>query len=92
MKHNTNNDEDVEGYEVPIYRSLTAPVLLMGLPRNAMIAVGVILAATTLGLHTVYGIPVCFALYFGLRYFVKKDDKAIEVLIRGAKHKIFYRA
>ncbi|WP_286828316.1 MULTISPECIES: VirB3 family type IV secretion system protein [Kordiimonas] len=41
----------VEGFEVPLHRSLTEPILLAGAPRAVTIAVGTIAAALGLGLQ-----------------------------------------
>lgn len=40
-----------EGYEVPLYRSLTEPILLGGAPRAVAIANGTLAAAVGLGLQ-----------------------------------------
>ena len=40
-----------EGYEVPLHRSLTEPILMAGAPRAAAIAIGTLAAALALGLR-----------------------------------------
>jgi type IV secretion system protein VirB3 len=41
----------IEGYEVPLHRSLTEPILLGGAPRAIAIANGTLAAAVGLGLR-----------------------------------------
>lgn len=41
----------IEGYEVPLHRSLTEPILLGGAPRAIAIANGTLAAAIGLGLR-----------------------------------------
>jgi len=42
---------DIEGFEVPLHRSLTEPILLGGAPRAIAIVNGTIAAALGLGLQ-----------------------------------------
>ena len=42
---------DIEGFEVPLHRSLTEPILLGGAPRTVAIANGTLAVALGLGLH-----------------------------------------
>jgi type IV secretion system protein VirB3 len=46
-----NGTEHIEGFEAPIYRSLTEPVLLGGAPRGLAIVNGTLSAALGLGLQ-----------------------------------------
>jgi type IV secretion system protein VirB3 len=41
----------IDGFEVPLHRSLTEPILLGGAPRTLAIANGTVAAALGLGLH-----------------------------------------
>ncbi len=40
-----------DGYEIPLHRSLTEPILMAGAPRTAAIAIGTLAAAVGLGLQ-----------------------------------------
>ncbi|MGN6207754.1 VirB3 family type IV secretion system protein [Asticcacaulis sp.] len=81
----------VEGFEVPLYRSLTQPILLGGAPRTLAIANGTVAAALGLGLqmwlpglclwlvgHT---LAVCAARY---------DPDFVPILLRHLRQKAFY--
>jgi len=45
------NAHDAPGFEVPLHRSLTEPILLGGAPRTVAIANGTLAAAVGLGLQ-----------------------------------------
>jgi len=47
----------VEGYAIPLRRSLTEPILLGGAPRTAAILNGTLAAAFGLGLQLCAGAP-----------------------------------
>ena len=78
----------VPGYDVPLHRSLTEPVLIAGAPRGWVIANGTIAAATGLGLRLwiaglliwVLGHAIAVAL-------TRKDPAFLAVLSRHARHK-----
>jgi len=40
----------LDGYEIPLHRSLAEPILMAGAPRSAAIAIGTLSAALALGL------------------------------------------
>ncbi len=44
-------EQHIEGFEAPIYRSLTEPILLGGAPRGVAIVNGTLAAALGLGLQ-----------------------------------------
>ena len=46
-----NGGQHIEGFEAPVYRSLTEPVLLGGAPRGLAIVNGTLAAALGLGLQ-----------------------------------------
>jgi len=48
----------VNGFEVPIHRSLTQQIMLAGVPREIAILNGTTVAAFGLGLHSYWSIPV----------------------------------
>ncbi|PKP79650.1 MAG: conjugal transfer protein, partial [Alphaproteobacteria bacterium HGW-Alphaproteobacteria-18] len=41
----------IEGFEIPLHRSLTEPVLMAGAPRTLAITIGTLAAAVGLGLQ-----------------------------------------
>jgi type IV secretory pathway TrbD component len=79
-----------DGYEVAIHRSLTEPILLMGVPRPIAILNSTLLAALVVGTHSGYSIPVCLIIHFIAVLGTKKDPQFFDVLKRVMSHKSYY--
>ena len=80
--------QHLPGFEVPLHRSLTEPILLAGAPRSIAILNGTISAALGLGLQMwVAGILV-WAIGHTLGVFAARRDPAFApVLIRHLRQK-----
>ncbi len=78
----------IEGFEIPLHRALTEPILLGGAPRNVAIVNGTLAAALGLGLQLW---PVGVAVWIighGIAVTAARRDPAfMEVLIRHVRHK-----
>ena len=80
----------IEGYSIPIHRSLTEPIMMAGAPRGVAILNGTIAAAVGLGLQMwVAGIVLWIIGQAAAVYAAKKDPKFLEVGVRHLKHKAF---
>lgn len=78
----------IDGYTVPIHRSLTEPIMMAGAPRGVAILNGTIAAAVGLGLQMwVAGIVLWIVGQAAAVYAAKKDPKFLEVGVRHLKHK-----
>lgn len=78
----------IEGFSIPVHRSLTEEILLGGAPRAASILNGTIGAALGLGLHQWFAGLLFWAVAQGICVFAaKRDPKFFEVLIRHVRHK-----
>jgi len=78
----------VEGYEVPLHRSLTEPILLAGAPRTVAIANGTLAAAIGLGLQLwIPGLVLWLAGHGVAAYAARKDPAFMAVLARHLRHK-----
>ena len=78
----------LEGYSVPVHRSLTEPMMMAGAPRGVAILNGTIAAAVGLGLQMwVAGILLRVIGQAAADYAAKKDSAFIEVGLRHLKHK-----
>ncbi len=78
----------VDGYAVPLRRSLTEPILLGGVPRTAAILNGTLAAALGLGLQLwIVGILYWAVSHTLCVFLAKHDPKFMDVLIRHTKHK-----
>ena len=81
---------DIEGFEVPLHRSLTEPILLGGAPRAIAIVNGTIAAALGLGLQMWLAGVVLWIVGHSLAVFAaKRDPDFATVLIRHLRQKAY---
>ena len=80
----------VNGFEVPIHRSLTQQITLAGVPREIAILNGTTVAAFGLGLHSYWSIPVGIVLHLLAVVAAKKDPQFFECFRRHIKQKSYY--
>lgn len=79
-----------EGFSIPVYRSLTEPILMGGVPRSVAILNGTIAAAMGLGLQVWIAGIVYWIVAHGVCVFAaKRDIKFFDVLIRHVRHKAY---
>jgi type IV secretion system protein VirB3 len=77
-----------EGFEVPLHRALTEPVLLAGAPRAIAIVNGTLAAAIGLGLQMwVAGIALLFVGHTLAVFAAKRDPHFVEVVLRHLRQK-----
>ena len=78
----------IPGYEVPLHRSLTEPVLIAGAPRSFTILNGTLSAAVGLGLRLWFAGLVLWTVSHAIAVWVTRKDPAfLTVLSRHARHK-----
>jgi type IV secretion system protein TrbD len=83
-------NQDVEGFEVPLRRSLTEPILLGGAPRALAIVNGTLAAAVGIGLQLWIAGIVLFAVGHALAVWgARVDAQFLEVFARHLKHKSY---
>ena len=80
----------VNGFEVPIHRSLTQQIMLAGVPREIAILNGTTVAAFGLGIHSYWSIPVGIVLHLLAVVAAKKDPQFFECFRRHIKQKSYY--
>ena len=68
----------MEGFTVPVHRSLTQPILLGGAPREFAILNGTLGTALLFGLHSLIGVPVCLVLHVVAVALAKKDPQFLD--------------
>jgi type IV secretion system protein VirB3 len=82
----------IEGFEVPLYRSLTEPVLLAGAPRAVAVVNGTIAAALGLGLRLWVAGLILWVLGHSIAVFATKRDPAfVEVLLRHLRQRSYLK-
>jgi len=78
----------IEGFEAPLHRSLTEPILMGGAPRTVAIVNGTLAAALGLGLQLwLAGVAVWLIGHAAAVLVARKDPAFMEVLTRHVRHK-----
>ena len=80
----------MEGFEVPIHRSLTQTIMIAGVPRELAILNGTISAALILGMHSLMGIPLGILLHLISVAISRKDPQFLSTFRRHIRHKSYY--
>jgi type IV secretion system protein VirB3 len=82
----------IEGFEVPLYRSLTEPVLLAGAPRAVAIINGTLAAALGLGLRLWLAGLLLWIVGHSIAVFAaKRDPDFVEVLRRHLRQRSYLK-
>ncbi len=78
----------IPGYDVPLHRSLTEPILIAGAPRGFAILNGTLAASVGLGLRLWFAGLLIWMIGHAIAVWVTKADPAfLTVLSRHARHK-----
>ena len=79
----------IEGFQVPLHRSRTEPILLGGAPRTVAIANGTLAAAVGLGLQMwLPGLALWLAGHVLAVWGARTDPQFVAVLGRHLKHRV----
>ena len=77
-----------DGYEIPLHRSLTEPILMAGAPRMAAIAIGTLAAAVGLGLQLwIPGLVLWAVGHSAAVFMTRSDPDFMAVAGRSTRHK-----
>ncbi len=77
-----------EGYEIPLHRSLTEPILMAGAPRAAAIAIGTLAAVLALGLRLwIPGLVFWVIGHSAAVFMARTDPDFVTVAMRAARHR-----
>ncbi|MCC6912288.1 MAG: VirB3 family type IV secretion system protein [Rhodospirillaceae bacterium] len=77
-----------EGFDVPLHRALTEPILLAGAPRSIAIVNGTLAAALALGLQMwIPGLMLWLASHSFAVFAAKRDPQFADVLLRHFRQK-----
>ncbi|PHR54949.1 MAG: conjugal transfer protein [Robiginitomaculum sp.] len=78
----------VEGFSIPVHRSLTEQILMGGAPRKATILNGTLAAALGLGLQLWLAGLLYWVIAHGICVWAaKRDPQFMDVLARHVRHK-----
>jgi len=87
-----NGGRHIEGFNIPVHRALTEPILLGGAPRAVAILNGTLAAAVGLGLQQWIAGLGLFAFGHTLAAFAaKRDPDFLPVLVRHLRQKGWLR-
>ena len=85
------SDGMIEGYEVPVHRSLSDVILLGGVPRTPAILLWTTATALGFGMQQIWVVPIAMALHMLLATLTSKDPFFFDVFLRALKSpKILY--
>ena len=80
----------LDGFEVPLHRSLTEPIFMGGAPRAVAVVNGTLAAAVGIGLRLwLVGIALGLVGHVLAVWGAKADPQFMEVFARHVKHKAF---
>lgn len=78
----------VEGYEIPLHRSLAEPILLGGAPRGAAIAIGTLATVLALGLRLwIPGLVFWIAGHSAAVFLARLDPDFLTVALWSVRHR-----
>ena len=81
------NEEQIAGFQAPVHRSLTEPILLAGAPRAIAIINGTVSAALGLGLRLwIAGLVVWAVGHLAAVWAAKRDPDFVEVARRHVRY------
>jgi type IV secretion system protein TrbD len=87
------NNEVVPGFEVPVHRALTEPILLAGAPRSVAIVNGTLAAAIGLGLRLWIAGMVLWAIgHMAAVWATKRDPFFVDVVRRHLRYPAHFGA
>lgn len=80
----------MEGFRVPVHRSLCSPILIGGVPREFAILNGTLFAVLLLGVKTLVSIPLFITIQTIAVLLAKKDPYFLQTFTIHLKQKHFY--
>jgi type IV secretion system protein VirB3 len=75
----------LDGFEVPVHRSLVEPMLMAGLPRTLALVLWTTVSAFAFGLRQLWVLPIGIALHLVCAAITRHDPYAFDVLIPALK-------
>ena len=82
--------QHIEGFRIPVHRSLTQPIMMAGAPRAATILNGTLAAALGLGLQLwPFGIGIWGLSQTACVFAAKRDPLFLDVLRRHLRQKSY---
>ncbi len=73
-------EEDPEGFRLPIHRSLTEPLTMGGIPRHIAILNGFACFALVMGAHNLWVLPLGLLSHFVLMALYRRDKHILSII------------
>ena len=86
-----SQEKDPTRFDLPLFRSLTEPIMFMGAPRPVIVLNLVVMFIFLISLHFIWIIPFNLAIHFGAIYITKQDPQAFDCLLIYLHQKKSYR-
>lgn len=83
-------EREVDGFEVPLHKSLTEPILMGGCPRSVAFLNATLAAAMGLGMHKFHLLIINVLLHFVFVAVTKRDPQFFDVFRRHINLKKYY--
>ena len=80
----------MEGFEVPIHRSLAEFIMIAGAPREITILNGTLTAAIVLGMQSLVGLPIGLIVQLAAVAVSKRDPQFFATFRRQIRQKRYY--
>lgn len=81
-----------DGFEVPVHRSLTEPILFAGVPRKIALLNGTLMAAFALGAQSLIAVPIGVLFHIIFALLTRIDPNFFDVLLANVKRSRRWRA
>ena len=81
-----------DGFEVPVHRSLTEPILFAGVPRRIALLNGTLMAAFALGAQSLIAVPIGVVFHIVFALLTRIDPNFFDVLLANVKRSRKWRA
>lgn len=75
--------DEIHGLSAPVYRSLTTPMLVAGVPRNVAIVLGMSAGVFVAGWHVYQLVPVILVAYGAAVWACKRDPHIFSILAQS---------
>ena len=85
-----SDQQSVNGYVIPVYRSCTQPLMTAGVPRAIAIIIWTFAAALGLGAQQLWVVPIAMVVHFALAGVARHDPYFFDVVKRAIKQKQRY--
>jgi type IV secretion system protein VirB3 len=75
----------LDGFEVPVHRSIVEPMLMAGLPRTVALVLWTAIAAFAFGLRQVWVLPLGIVLHFACAAVTRADPYFFDIVVPALK-------